>query len=143
MKPRAINAPEWLYGIAFLVYLIGSSLAHIENGSELSLWIMTMALAVSMSVTVLPWLGIQWLRDDHHVRKISWWIALLIQLSSWSSFMYAVYERLRTNLPRFHTWLTATTLLWAAWLLIFLFTRTPKTHQQQPHPSSNTQREDS
>ncbi len=143
MKRSAVNTPEWLYGITFLIYLLGSSLGHIENGSELSLWIMAMALIITIAVTVLPWTGIQWLHDDHHTRQVSWWIALLIQISSWVMWGLAVFERLQTNLPGFHTRLTFTTLLWAIWLLIFLFTRTPHPLQQKTNPSSTEKREDS
>jgi hypothetical protein len=142
MTRKSINTPEWLHATAFLIYLIGSSLGLIENGSELSLWIMAMALVITISVTVLPTLGIQWLRDDHHSRKVTWWIALMIQVSSWGSFVFAVYKRVRSNLPSFQSWLIFTTLLWAIWLLIFLFTRTSTTQRQEPNPSPPDQRED-
>lgn len=128
MKHKTIKLPELLHILAFLVYLFGSSLTHIENGAELSLWIMAFAMIITVVTTVFPWLGIHWLKLDQKGCRGGWRMALFLQVTSWSMFGYAMFFRLGRNLPRFHTLVTLTTLLWAGWLLIFIYSR----HACQP-----------
>jgi hypothetical protein len=106
-----------------LLYLFGSSLAHIENGTELSLWLMTFAIVLTIAVTALPIIGIRWLQMKSQGTRTGYWAALLLQGASWLSFFWAMFHRLGRNLPPFHTWITVTTLLWAVWLLTLIFSR--------------------
>lgn len=123
MKRTSPHITEWLYCLSFLLYLVGSSLAHIENGTELSLWLMTFAVVLTVAITLLPLAGIGWLRLERQGSRAGFWAAMLLQITSWTSFSWAMFLRLGRNLPPFHTWITITTLLWAAWLLIFIYSR--------------------
>ncbi len=123
MKPAKIHPAEWLYSLSFLLYLFGSSLAHIENGPELSLWLMTFAITITAATTLLPVAGIHWLRFEPQGNRWGYWIAMLLQICSWLSFAWGMYFRLGRNLAPFHTWIMVTTLLWAVWLLTFIFSR--------------------
>lgn len=123
MKRAAPHIAEWLYSLSFLLYLFGSSLAHIENGAEFSLWLMTFAVVLTMATAMLPLAGIRWLRLNQQGWRTGLWMARLLQVLSWLSFYWAMFLRLGRNLPPFHTWITVTTLLWAAWLLIFIYSR--------------------
>ena len=123
MKRQSLHIAEWLYSLNFLLYLFGSSLTHIENGSELSLWLMTFAIVLTAATTLLPVAGIRWLQMEKLRYRAGFWAAMLLQGASWMSFFWAMLLRLRRNLPPFHTWIMVTTLLWAAWLLIFIFSR--------------------
>jgi Na+/proline symporter len=123
MKRIRLKIPELLNIFAFLLYLFGSSLAHIEDGSELSLWLAAFATGMAFCVTVLPVLGIGWLRMDSKGCRAGYWLALLLQIASWGTFGLAGYFRLRAQLSRFHTLLTLTTLLWAGWMLILVYSR--------------------
>ncbi|MBW6465729.1 MAG: hypothetical protein K0B06_04430 [Brevefilum sp.] len=123
MKKTSLALAEWFYSLSFLLYLFGSSLAHIEHGSELSLWLMSFAVILTVSTTLLPLAGVRWLRLDQQGSRWGLGIAMLLQVLSWMSFFWAMSLRLGRNLPPFHTWITVTTLLWAAWLLIFIYSR--------------------
>ena len=123
MKRPALHIAEWLYSLTFLLYLSGSSLTHIENGAELSLWLMTFAVVLTIATTLFPVAGIRWLQIEHRGCRAGYWVAMLLQGASWLTFFWAMFLRLRRNLPPFHTLITVTTLLWAAWLLIFIFSR--------------------
>ena len=123
MKKTSLAPAEWLFSLSFMLYLIGSSLAHIENGSELSLWLMTFAIILTIATTLLPVAGIRWLRLERQGSRWGLGIATLLQVASCMSFSWAMFLRLGRNLPPFHTWITITTLLWAAWLLIFIYSR--------------------
>ena len=123
MKTRSLHIAEWLYSLSFLLYLFGSSLTHIENGAELSLWLMAFAVVLTAATTLLPLAGIRWLHVERLGCRVGFFVAMLLQGASWMSFFWAMLLRLRRNLPPFHTWITVTTLLWAAWLLIFIYSR--------------------
>lgn len=136
MKRTAFTIPEFLYCFAFLLFLLGSSIAHIYNGIELSLWLMAFAMALTVATTSFPWLGFRWLQLAHQGYRTGWWVALILQISSWIVYGLAMYNRLNRNLPHFHTYITLTTLLWAVWLLIFIYSRHAG-HTQDSEPLSS------
>jgi len=123
MKNKTIAFPELLHIFAFMLYLVGSSIALIEHGIELSLWLMTFAVVINIGTVILPWLGVKWLRLNKQGSNFGYRLSILIYLTSWASFAYAMYFRLWRNLPQFYTMVSITTLLWAAGLLIFIYSR--------------------
>ena len=123
MKKTSLAPAEWFYSLSFMLFLFGSSLAHIEHGSELSLWLMSFAVILTMATTLLPLAKIRWIRLERQGSRWGMGIALLLQVLSWMSFFWAMSLRLGRNLPPFYTWITVTTLLWAAWLLVFIYSR--------------------
>jgi len=128
MSKTKLRIVELFYPLAFLIYLYGSSLAHIEHGIELSLWLMTIAIVLNLAVTTFPWFGIHWLRLEPKGCIWGWRLSLILQIASLASFSYAMLHRLWRSLPQFHTYITLTTLLWAAYLLLFIYSR----HACQP-----------
>jgi len=100
MKRSPLHIAEWLYSLSFVLYLFGSSLAHTENGPELSLWLMTFPVILTLATTSLPLAGVHWLKMEPKGWRAGYWAAIVLQAASW-----------------------VTTLLWAAWLLIFIFSR--------------------
>lgn len=123
MKNKVITFPELFYLLAFMLYLLGSSITLVEHGVELSLWLMTFAVAINIAATLLPWLGFKWLALEKKGSKFGFWLSRLFNFGSWGSFTYAMYFRLWRNLDQFYTLITITTLLWAAGLLIFVYSR--------------------
>lgn len=140
MKRTAFTIPEFLYCFAFLLFLLGSSLAQIFNGIELSLWLMAFAMVLTVATTTLPWLGFRWLKLSPQGSQTGWWVALTVQISSWVVYSLAMFNRLNRNLPRFHLFITLTTLLWAVWLLVFIYSRhTSRTPDLEPlSPPNNS-----
>lgn len=123
MRKTSKRIPEWLYIVSFLLYLYGSSMTLIEHGIELSLWLMTFAVVINLLTTALPWLGIRWLKLEKKGWRTGWWISIAIQIISWGTFARAMFLRLNRNLPGFYIFITITTLLWAAWLILFIYSR--------------------
>lgn len=123
MKSSRFSMPELIYSLSFLLYLGGSSLAHTRNGIELSLWLMAFAMVLSSMTTILPWLGFRWLKLSAKGSRLGKGMALFIQICSWGTYAAAMVFRLYRDIPHFHTWITVTTLLWAAWLLLFIYSR--------------------
>ena len=123
LKRKSLQIVEMIYCLAFFLYLIGSSLTHIENGTELTLWLMSFAVVLTAIVTLFPLAGIKWLRLAPQGSRAGFWAAMLLQAASWLSFGGAMFLRLRRVMHPFHMWITLTTLLWAVWLLIFIYSR--------------------
>lgn len=122
MKRLSSHVSDWLYSLSFLTFLLGSSLAHIENGSELSLWLMAFAFVLSASTTLFPLFGISWLRAPRETELWKRTIINLLQITSWLSFSYAMFLRLHRDMPSFKLWITVTTLFWATWILALFYT---------------------
>jgi uncharacterized membrane protein YsdA (DUF1294 family) len=123
MKKLDFTLSEGIYALAFLVYLGGSSLALIRNGIELSLWLMAFAVVATVSTTLLPALGFKWLRIPRQGGRAGWWLALVLQVGSWGAYSAAMFLRLNREIATFKTLIALTTLLWAGWLLIFIYSR--------------------
>lgn len=123
MKRSALTLAEIIQTLCFLLYLFGSSLTLIEHGTEISLWVMFLAILISASTTILPWLGIEWLRMKEQGSQVGQWVSRLLQFASWGTFAFAMLMRLGRNLPHFYRWIVITTLLWATWLLVFILSR--------------------
>jgi len=123
MKPSRFSVPEFFHYISFLLYLGGSSYAQAQNGIELSLWLMTFAVVISAMTTILPWLGFRWLGIPVQGSRFGKGLTLFFQIGSWISYAAAMFFRLTRNLPVFHRLITVTTLLWAAWFLLFINSR--------------------
>ena len=123
MNNKTIRLPELLSIFAFMLYLLGSSITLIEHGIELSLWLMTFAVVINLGTTILPLAGINWLALEKKGCRIGYWVSILFYISTWVSFAYAMYLRFWRILPQFYTMITITTLLWAAGLFIFIYSR--------------------
>lgn len=108
---------------AFLFFSFASDMTLIEHGTELSLWLMSFAIALSMAVTIFPWVGIRWLQLEPRGCQCGSWLSHLVQFASWISFSYALLLRWGRNLDSFYWWITLTSILWPAWLFIFLINR--------------------
>ena len=118
-----IKLPEGLYILAYFVYLAGSAMTLIEHGVEFSLWLMTFAVVITLCTTVLPWLGFSWLRLIKQGCRWGWRLAVFLQFISWGTFATAMFHRLMRDLDRFYIWITLTSVLWAGWLLVFIYSR--------------------
>ncbi len=123
MKTFRLTFSEILYLACFLLFLFASDLAQIEHGSELSLWLMTFAVVLTFTARVFPWLGIRWLRIPPQGSRFGRWLAGILQLASWGTFAAAMIQRWGRSLAPFYGWVTLTTLLWAIWLLTFIYNR--------------------
>ena len=123
MKRSALTLAEIIQTLCFLLYLFGSSLTLISHGTEISLWVMFLAVLLSASTTILPWLGVRWLHIQEQGSQAGQWASRILQIASWGTYTFAMLMRLGRNLPSFYLWIVITTLLWAIWLLVFIFSR--------------------
>jgi len=123
MKKKSFSLPEFFYCFAFLLWLAGSTITHIRNGVELSLWLMAFAMMIAFITTAFPWLGVRWLHLEKKGCAFGQRFAICLQVLSWGFFAWAMFLRLNRSLPRFQILIGAVTLLWAIWLLTFIYSR--------------------
>lgn len=123
MKKLDFSLPEFFYVFSFLLFLAGGVLALIFNGIELSLWLMSFAMAGTLLTTLLPVLSINWLRLKRKGCRGGWWLAIVLQVLSWASYAGAMFYRLLRNTLNFKYLIGLTIILWAIWLLIFIYSR--------------------
>jgi len=150
LKNKTISFPEILYICAFMLYLLGSSIALVAHGIELSLWLMSLAVLINLLTTLLPWLGFNWLAIEKKGWSFGYWLSILFYFGSWGSFAYAMYFRLWRILPRFYIFVVITTFFWLAGLLIFIYTRhackgkiiANKPEENKTKPASDNQKGD-
>jgi hypothetical protein len=89
-------------------------------------------------ITLLPLFGFQWLKLKTKGCRFGRGLAIAIQVSSWGTYGTAMFFRLTRELPKFQTLITITTILWATWLLIFIYSR----HACQPKGPGATLNQD-
>ena len=123
MKKPSLTFAEILYLICFLLFLAASDLTQIEHGTELSLWLMSFAVVLTITVTIFPWLGIRWLQIPPIGSRAGRWLARFLQFTSWGTFAAAMIQRWGRNMAPFYNWIALTSLLWALWLLVFIYSR--------------------
>jgi len=123
MKKTKLSFAEILYLGCFFLFLFASDLTLIEHGSELSLWLMTFAVVLTIATALFPCLGIHWLDMPPKGSRFGSWVWRILQLASWGSFAAAMIQRWGRNLAPFYRWIILTNLLWALWLLIFIYNR--------------------
>jgi hypothetical protein len=134
MKRIDFSFTEFFYLLAFLLYLGGSAMAQIFNGIELSLWLMAFAMVTTFLTTVLPLFSFRWLKLETKGCRFGRGLAIAFQVISWCTFSTAMFFRLTRELSHFQTLIAITTVLWAAWLLIFIYSR----HACQPRKPDDT-----
>lgn len=138
MKKLDFSLPEFFQALSFLLFQAGAALALALNGVELSLWLMAFAVATSLLTTLLPALGFNWLRPKRKGCRGGWWLALILQIASWGSYAGGMFMRLMRDVLTFKYLIGLTMVLWAAWLLIAIYSR----HACHPDKASDTLSDD-
>lgn len=138
MKKLDFSLPEFFQALSFLLFLAGGALALALNGVELSLWLMAFAVITSLLTTVLPALGFNWLRLRRKGCRGGWWLALILQVISWGAYAAGMFMRLMRNVMNFKYLIGLTMVLWAAWLLVAIYSR----HACQPGEAGDTLSDD-
>ena len=118
-----------LFIFAYLLFMLGAVLAYIENGSELSFWVLSMGIAIDLTLLVLPIFGASKLKLHlHNSKPNSYWgltahlLAILLALAS-------IPIRFLSFITLFEIMLAFAVLLYS--LSIVIFSKFRRTHQEQ------------
>lgn len=125
-KPNPVS-----YSIAYILFMTGACLAHIENGSELSLWITSFGLALDATLLALSILGTHkpriTFKDIPFIQKLAGIIHIIAPLVCLLSFAL----RFMTQITAFHWLLALSQILWSLSIITFFFNRHTPASQTQ------------
>ncbi len=118
-----------LFIFAYLLFMLGAVLAYIDNGSEFSFWVLSMGIAIDLTLLVLPIFGASNLKLHlHNSKPNSYWgmaahlLAILLALAS-------IPIRFLSFFTLFEIMLAFAILLYS--LSIVIFSKFRRTHQEQ------------
>jgi len=113
--------------IAFCLFLTGSVLAQIENGSELSLWITAFGAVLALSIQAFQILSIPNFSQFKATLKKAYWSSLITNDLAILLSGFAFIERFLGNATSFRLLLSIAQLLWfISFILIILRKRSKR-----------------
>ena len=121
-KPNRVS-----YSIAYILFMAGACLAHIENGSELSLWIASFGLALDAALLTLSVLRTHKPRTNFKGITFNRKLAGLLHILALPICLLSFAARFMTQIIAFHWLLALSQALCSLSIIIFFFNR--HTHQ--------------
>ena len=109
--------------VAYILFLGGAVLAYLENGSELSFWILGFGIALEVSLLLLGLFGSERIKFLLRKGKSLSIIAIIAQVLALLISLFAIPVRFLSYINTF-TWLLALSLLlWTGALFILLYAK--------------------
>lgn len=109
--------------VAYILFLGGAVLAYLENGSELSFWILGFGIALEVSLLLLGLFGSERIKFLLLKGKSLSIIAIIAQVLALLISLFAIPVRFLSYINAF-TWLLALSLLlWTGALFILLYAK--------------------
>jgi len=109
--------------VAYILFLGGAVLAYLENGSELSFWILGFGIALEVSLLLLGLFGSERIKFLLRKGKSLSIIAIIAQVLALLISLFAIPVRFLSYINAF-TWLLALSLLlWTGALFILLYAK--------------------
>ena len=114
------KAARFLSVVAYVLFLGGAVLAYLENGSELSFWILGFGIALEVSLLLLALFGSPRIKFSLRQGKVLAIIALIAQVLALLISLFAIPVRFLSYINAFTWLLAASLLLWTGALFILL-----------------------
>lgn len=118
-----------LFIFAYLLFMLGAVLAYIENGSELSFWVLSMGIAIDLTLLVLPIFGASKLKLHLQKSKPNLYWGLAAHLLAILLALASIPIRFLSFITLFEIMLAFAILLYS--LSIVFFSKFRRTHQEQ------------
>jgi hypothetical protein len=107
------------YLLAYLFFLVGAVLAYVENGSELAFWIMSMGIAIDLTLLILPVFGASKLKINLRRGSPSLRRAFACHILAILLALGSIPVRFLSYNLFFHLLLAVAILLWSLSMLAF------------------------
>lgn len=108
-----------LYLLAYSLFLLGAVLAYIENGSELSFWVLSIGIAIDLTLLILPVFGESRLRLNLRQGKPTSGWGLAAHLLAILLALVSIPVRFLSLITLFHILLAFAILLYTISIIIF------------------------
>jgi hypothetical protein len=112
---------ELLYAAAYCVFLAGAAKSFRDNGSRESRWIMGCAVAADFLVSMLPMLGVDFLKMDLEGHNAAITLGIVLGFAVWLLFIAALIARKKGSGRLYHAGITMVEITWFLDFIIFLY----------------------
>ena len=112
---------EILYIVAYTLFLIGASLSFRQNGSRVSVVIMTSGVALDFLVSMLPLAGVKALSMNVRGTNAVIIFAIVLGFIVWGLYGAALVIRAKERWRSYHGMIAAVEILWFIDFILFLY----------------------
>lgn len=110
-----------LYIIAYCTFMAGAAKSFRDNGSSLSVWIMSAGVLLDFLVSMLPVLGVKALSSNLKGTNGVIIFAIVFGFVVWLTYIAALIVRKKGNKPLFHVLIAVVEISWFIDFISFLY----------------------
>jgi hypothetical protein len=120
-KGVPVELSQILYIIAYCTFMAGAAKSFRDNGSTLSVWIMSCGVILDFLMSILPVLGVKALSANLKGTNSVIIFAIVFGFIVWLTYIAALIVRKRGNRPLFHVLIAVTEISWFIDFISFLY----------------------
>lgn len=110
-----------LYIIAYCTFMAGAARSFRDNGSTLSVWIMSAGVILDFLMSILPVLGVKALSANLKGTNGVIIFAIVFGFMVWLTYIAALIVRKKGNRPLFHVLIAVAEISWFIDFISFLY----------------------
>ena len=112
---------QLLYIIAYCTFMAGAAKSFRDNGSTLSVWIMSGGVILDFLMSMLPVLGVKALSSNLKGTNGVIIFAIVFGFAVWLTYVAALIVRKKGNKPLFHVLIAVVEISWFIDFISFLY----------------------
>jgi len=116
-----VELSQILYIIAYCTFMAGAAKSFRDNGSTLSVWIMSGGVILDFLMSMLPVLGVKALSSNLKGTNGVIIFAIVFGFAVWLTYVAALIVRKKGNKPLFHVLIAVVEISWFIDFISFLY----------------------
>jgi nitric oxide reductase large subunit len=116
-----VELSQILFITAYCIFMAGAAKSFRDNGSTISVWIMSGGVMLDFLMSMLPVLGVKALSSNLKGTNGVIIFALVLGFLVWLTYVAALIVRKRGNKPLFHVLIAVTEISWFIDFISFLY----------------------
>jgi len=116
-----VELSQILYIIAYCTFMAGAARSFRDNGSTLSVWIMSAGVILDFLMSILPVLGVKALSANLKGTNGVIIFAIVFGFMVWLTYIAALIVRKKGNRPLFHVLIAVAEISWFIDFISFLY----------------------
>jgi hypothetical protein len=116
-----VELSQILYIIAYCTFMAGAARSFRDNGSSLSVWIMSAGVLLDFLMSMLPVLGVKALSSNLKGTNSVIIFAIAFGFAVWLTYVAALIVLKRGNKPLFHVLIAVVEISWFIDFISFLY----------------------
>jgi hypothetical protein len=118
---KIMSPNQFLYAIAYCLFLVGAAKSFRENGSKSSLWIMGSGLSIDVLTSLLIVMGVKFLQSNVKGSNAVTKFAIILGGIVYILFIIALFVRKKRNFPLYHSLIIVVEIAFFIALLSFVY----------------------